>query len=330
MVKRQHYVPRFYLKYFAVNDRVNYYDKILSRKFSNTHVDNVAHQRYFYDLSEEFLSKQQENANKSMDSRFFDKQFIEGFFSKLEDGFAKSFRTINEKLYNSPNIFETNLIDILGEEEKIDLVFFIALQSIRTPAFRELSGNFINMLQVNIPDFTDILPDDNERLLFHLASGVLDRVGRYLLSDKFEWYLAVIEKTETAKSQNWRTALMKQVNIYDEFLISDNPVVNIKHIEKNTLNISTEFCLPLSQKHLLVIRERNYPFENPDNSIFIPSNNMIRFYNEYQIRFAARKIIYNNSTNEKKLNKYFKLYPRDHTHNTGTFCVHEWEGKVKI
>ncbi|MCE0554153.1 DUF4238 domain-containing protein [Bacillus thuringiensis] len=33
MVKKQHYVPRFYLKYFANEDKVDYYDKVLEKTY---------------------------------------------------------------------------------------------------------------------------------------------------------------------------------------------------------------------------------------------------------------------------------------------------------
>ncbi|MEB9851717.1 DUF4238 domain-containing protein, partial [Bacillus cereus] len=131
MVKKQHYVPRFYLKYFANEDKVDYYDKVLEKNLSNMHVDNVAQQKYFYDFSEEFLESQQKVANGSVDSRFFDKQFLEEHFSVLESQFARCFREINEKLNDQTNLLNCSLREILDEEDRIDLVFFIALQSIR-------------------------------------------------------------------------------------------------------------------------------------------------------------------------------------------------------
>lgn len=54
--KRQHYVPRFYLKLFANSKgKLNYFDKVLRKPIFNMHYDNVSHQRYFYDLSDEFI-----------------------------------------------------------------------------------------------------------------------------------------------------------------------------------------------------------------------------------------------------------------------------------
>ncbi|MEB8957943.1 DUF4238 domain-containing protein, partial [Bacillus cereus] len=214
MVKKQHYVPRFYLKYFANEDKVDYYDKVLEKNLSNMHVDNVAQQKYFYDFSEEFLESQQKVANGSVDSRFFDKQFLEEHFSVLESQFARCFREINEKLNDQTNLLNCSLREILDEEDRIDLVFFIALQSIRVPAFRELSENFSDMLAENIPDFAEVKMDDNEKLLMHLASGILNRVGYYLLSDRFDWFLGVVEEFEEMESK---------VVVMDELVISDNP-----------------------------------------------------------------------------------------------------------
>ncbi|MEC2597323.1 DUF4238 domain-containing protein, partial [Bacillus cereus] len=315
-VKKQHYVPRFYLKYFANEDKVDYYDKVLEKNLSNMHVDNVAQQKYFYDFSEEFLESQQKVANGSVDSRFFDKQFLEEHFSVLESQFARCFREINEKLNDQTNLLNCSLREILDEEDRIDLVFFIALQSIRVPAFRELSENFSDMLAENIPDFAEVKMDDNEKLLMHLASGILNRVGYYLLSDRFDWFLGVVEEFEEMESK---------VVVMDELVISDNPVVNIKHASGKTMQSFNEFCLPISPKHLLILREKNFPYENPDNSIFKLSRNDLRFYNEYQMRFSTRKVIYCNKTNAKKVKSFFKTLPRELSHNSGSIGVNEYE-----
>ncbi|EJV52225.1 DUF4238 domain-containing protein [Bacillus toyonensis] len=312
MVKRQHYVPRFYLNYFGNGGKVNYFDKVIHKDLPNMTVENVALQKYFYDFSDEFLEKQKKAGNDSVDSRFFDKQFLEEHFAVLEGKFAECLKKIAEKVNNKPNLLNGSLSEVLDEEDKTDLVIFIVLQCIRIPAFRQLSSNFRKMLAGYKPEFSNLEMDDNEQLLMHLATGILERVGSYLLSNNFDWSLGVLEYSEEMKSENAVT---------DELLISDNPVIVIEHVSLKTGQTCKEFCLPLSSKHLLIIRGKNYPFDNPESSIFKLGISDMKFYNEYQMRFSARKVIYQNEDNVKKIRKFFKRNPRKFTHNSGTLCV---------
>ncbi|WP_336769815.1 DUF4238 domain-containing protein [Bacillus bombysepticus] len=323
MVKRQHYVPRFYLKYFGEKDKVNYFDKNQQKTITNIHVDNVAQQKYFYDFSEEFLELQKNKTDKSTNKEFFDKQFLEVHFSKLEDGFAKAFRSINEKINANDDLLNSDINTLMDAREKVAIAFFIALQSIRTPHYRELSNNFFNASSI----LENLMNDPNERLLMSLASGILDRVSGYLLSDKFDWYIAVIgEGTKANKeSVSWKLRLMDEVIIHDEFLLSDNPVVNINHIKEKSKEHWKEFCLPITAKQLLIIREKGIPWEVPNNSIFIPDRSLVKFYNDLQIRCATRKVIYKNKTNAKKLSAYFKCFSKEETHFSGMFYAHKWD-----
>lgn len=329
MVKRQHYVPRFYLKYFGEKDKVNYFDKTQHKTITNIHVDNVAQQKYFYDFSEEFLELQKKSANKSTNKEFFDKQFLEVYFSELEDGFAKAFRSINEKINAEADLLNSDINTLLDTREKIAIAFFIVLQSIRTPHHRELNNNFFNVSSV----LDNIMPDQNERLLMSLASGILDRVSGYLLSDRFDWYLAVIGEGEDEDANQepvkWELRLMDEVIVRDEFLLSDNPVVIINHVKEKPMEHWKEFCLPISPKHLLIIREKGNPHEEPNNSIFVPNRSLTKFYNDFQIRCATRKIIYKNKTNAKKLSAYFKCFPKEKTHISGKLIKYIWDKKEK-
>ncbi|MFJ7819000.1 DUF4238 domain-containing protein [Bacillus toyonensis] len=323
MVKRQHYVPRFYLKYFGEKDKVNYFDKTQHKSITNIHVDNVAQQKYFYAFSEEFLELQKKSANKSTNKKFFDKQFLEVYFSELEDGFAKAFRSINEKINAEADLLNSDINTLLDAREKVAIAFFIALQSIRTPNYRELSNKFFNVSSV----LENLMPDPNERLLLSLASGILDRVSGYLLSDRFDWYLAVIgqDKDVNQEPVKWELRLMDEVIVHDEFLLSDNPVVNIKHFKKKSIEQWKEFCLPISPKHLLIIREKGNPHEYPNNSIFVPNRSLTKFYNDFQIRCATRKVIYKNKTNSKKLSAFFKCFSKEETHISGMLIKHTWD-----
>jgi hypothetical protein len=317
MVKRQHYVPRFYLRHFATDDhKINYYDKILRKPLSNMHVDNVAQESYYYDFSDEFMQRLKEMRGNEFNEDFIDKQFLEKYFSKLESDLALTFKKVNEKVLSTGNLCSLQITEIINDE---------ALQSIRTPSYRILGEKFFEFMRNVLPEPYNLIfgednnIGDNERLLLHLGSGVLERLSTHFCRN-FNWYLAVIENPQEAKFPHIRKTF-----VTDEFLISDNPIINIKHVaKKNPEKISLEFGLPLTPKHLVILRDSNFPFPNPNNSIFEIDRNLIRFYNEYQCRFSHRKVFYSLKSNEKKLDSFYKKFPDMFTHNAASFCVCEF------
>lgn len=331
--KRQHYVPQFYLKMHSGSNRVNCYDKTLHIKRPNTLTEKIGYEKYFYNFSEEFVKEVKEHdtlisglVKKHIDPNFiveeFDKQFLEDYFSVLESKMALSFSSFVTKIQGKSDLLNSSITDLLSVSEKQDIAKFIALQSIRVPSFRELGEKVRNLLRLTLPDPFDKLFEesaivgDNERLFLHLCTGSLQRLGDYFL-ENFNWSLAVINKPEEA-----RFAHVRKTHVTTEFLLSDNPVINIKNmIEKHENGISLEFALPINSKLLLLLRESNYPYSTSPNSIFSADRNLVRIYNDFQVRFSNRKIFYNDEESFKKLQKFFKSAPRSYTHNADTFAV---------
>lgn len=324
LTKRQHYVPRLYLKKFSQlkNDKVNYYDKIIKKKLTNMHVDNVAQQSYFYDLSEDFINEIKSLKDNEFDERLLDKQYLEKCFSKLETNFGVTSESVINKVNSCEDPFSLTVINYINIDEKKDLATFIALQSIRTPAYRMLGKNFFKFMNKLIPSIFDSLFTDelseNEILFGYLSTGALDRLSAHF-TQNFQWYIGIIDKPEQAKNENVRKTF-----VTDEFLISDNPIINMKHVEKkNPKNVHLEICLPLTPKYILILREPHFP-ENFINSIVSMHRNDIRIYNEYQYRFSYRKVIYSKPENGKKIEKFFKTAPLSYSNNVYSFCVIEY------
>ncbi|MBB6021436.1 hypothetical protein HNR77_002531 [Paenibacillus sp. JGP012] len=313
--KRQHYVPRSYLKLFADSkSKLMYFDKVQSKTICNVKPEGVAVEKYFYNLDDELILEAKKEAEilGSPTASFIKKEFLENYFAGLEGGISKVFEVVNQKL-NTPDIIQKQFDEVFTEEEKVGLSIFIALQSIRTPAYRELGAKFVSSIDQNLGrSFDDV--DDNVKLLMQLSTGTLERVGKHLL-DNFDWSLAIIGEEKQAKY-----AAVRISYVTDEFLISDNPVVNFVHLSENKQESYREMALPLTPKHLLVLKDKNIP-SKPEKSIYTISVNDIRIYNEYQCRFSSRKVIYHKKSNEKKIKSFFNSYPRSYTHNSGSFCV---------
>jgi len=111
-VKIQHYVPRFYLKNFAIEKGGDYwlfcFDKPECRSF-RVNIKNVACEKFFYE-------------NKQ------DEQRLEKTLSKLEKDFSK----VYYKLTASRSLL------ILNWREKSILASSVAIQDLRTREFREV------------------------------------------------------------------------------------------------------------------------------------------------------------------------------------------------
>ncbi|PBB04808.1 DUF4238 domain-containing protein [Salimicrobium humidisoli] len=325
LTKRQHYVPQCYLKLFSsrYEDKVDYFDKITYKNLSSQHVKNVAQQRYYYDFSEEFVKSYNENIENDLNVEEINQQHLEKYFSKLEGGFARALESLTSKIQAQENLLQISSFEnIITEEEKKELSFFIALQSIRTPSYRELLKNFNNILEQNYESLFSSEEgkeiNDNELFFYYLNTGALDRLSTHFLED-FQWSLGIINHPEQARFKHVR----KQF-VTDEFLISDNPVINLKHVERrNPLNISLEFALPLSPKHIIILRDNNHP-EPVDSSVFEINRNQVRIYNEYQYRFSNRFVFHTKSVNKNKIKNFFSYQSKNLSHNSGSFCVLEF------
>ncbi|WP_341302644.1 DUF4238 domain-containing protein [Lysinibacillus sp. FSL H8-0500] len=330
--KKQHYVPQFYLTQYSGKDRINGFDKILKINQPNTAVKNLGHENYYYDLPDEFVQSVQ-NGTSNLDELVkkhiyptfepnnFDKQFLENYFSELESTIAPRFSSLIKKLDAQPHLLQTSFDTIISDDEKEKIADFFALQAIRVPSFRQLGEKVRPLLKKSLPPFlasyieaTDFL-DDNQRLFYHLASGILTCLSLHFI-ENFHWQIAVIETPQESPIPH-----VAKSHVTAEFLLSDNPVVNIKNIPNNDIRrLSLEFALPLNSRYLLLLREPNFPFGMPTNSVFEAIPNDVRIYNDYQLRFSSRKIFYNQSSSKAKLEKYFKL-PSTYTHNADKFAV---------
>lgn len=132
-VKNQHFVPRSYLRHFTNDGKHLWvYDKVTGKSFGTT-VDKVAQKNRFYDVP---IGSPGADPN-------WDKQTVERWLGKTEAGFAKDLDTLLSEVERGGSLS-------VGLKER--LAQFIAIQSIRTPKFREHLVWQYNMLRQQIYD----------------------------------------------------------------------------------------------------------------------------------------------------------------------------------
>ena len=119
-VKRQHYVPEFYLRRFTNDgEHIFVYDKV-NNKIFNTNVSNVASEGYFYDI------------DWHGELSDLDPQLIEKELSRIESLFSSNIDEIIREVDERKDFSAIDL-NILGN--------FIVIQWLRTRSFRDAHIN---------------------------------------------------------------------------------------------------------------------------------------------------------------------------------------------
>lgn len=277
-IKKQHYVPRFYLKSFA-NERsqIYVYDKPLSKSFS-AHVDDVASTKYFYDI-------------KELDDLVGIPQTLEKFFHPIEDTGADAIRHILTQ-------FQNGIFSRIGNDWRRIMSEYLAIQFMRTPEFRttlvELSEKvlqslFITFLSANHPELL------KNEIAVEINKDKIPKLHAQQLLN-FEW---VSRLSATIEDHFWMIVLN---NTKVPFYTSDSPFVKHGHLGTEVRHHSgfrspgIEMFFPLSPILGVSIVDKKHfarlgcldglvmPLHDPQNVIF---------YNSIQVMDSTRQVFCN-------------------------------------
>jgi len=215
VVKRQHYVPQFYLRQFASevkgdNYFIKHFDKI-RRVYDRANVASIAKKHKYYDVTPEQLHERGITVPEN-----YNPQELEHLFSTLEGDWAILFKNISQRQGQLEGYDEDQINQLLKEKEKRLISEFLALQAIRTPSWRSkweiILGNFNDAIAQSIGiDLKKSLGDmDSYYFYQHIHSGVIERLGDFFFTS-FDWFLCY-----------------SPVRLYT----SDNPLARIFHLEK--------------------------------------------------------------------------------------------------
>jgi hypothetical protein len=285
--KNQHYVPQFYLKYFADNDKLYVFDKINKKSFL-TNVRNIASENYFYDLPLELISDDMKDEFSAVDKQELEKVMasIEYYCKNNFDSLITSFVLGNPKrLYD---------MDILTDDLRSEMAFFMATQVLRTKEFREFIVEFHEK-------FNKVLID---RIGPKKIESYSPEAFRLKVKKEIEPVLHAQFLADNKTIDEIALILAKHIwiigvnNTGMSFYTSDNPIVRRGHKKDKFMSYNglasqgVEICYPINSQLILILYERTY-FEKASSSEnrFVRLNTQaVQYYNSLQVIQSYRQL----------------------------------------
>lgn len=308
--KKQHYVPRLYLKGFTIeedNERINVYDKSRRMFRKNQQLMNVGSQNYFYDFNLEDIYNNCSKENKEKFHEYFgkeatpknvkDEHLLEKFLGEVvEKPYAEFLDKIKVRIESAKeNSWYLENCMALSYEDKKEFAYYLSIQFIR-------GKYFINSFKVFCEKVMGIEVSDNfvkaqqaKTLVYH------DYIN--LISDtilKHDWVI-YINKTE--------------FNLY----VSDNPFIFQPHkynggIPCNFFSSSgIEMVFPITKSSILVIygkdtynimqmlhgkhiySDNTYPIDGKFKEI--KQLKQVEYYNTLQVAYSINDIYLSDESN---------------------------------
>lgn len=267
-VKKQHFVPRFYLSKWTLKsnpEQIYVYNKDVKRSHISN-IKDIASAKYFYDYPK--LEEQQKidwieklkNDESLVDDqinemiKFTEEQIIEKTLGEMESYCAPIIDNIIQKL----NRFSASPLEyfvkhkIFTESDTIELAYYIATQYARTKETRIMIEHMTKTLVKHISDFTllniEKLENDTE-LLEKMGKESFDKFVKSVKSGKFNKDSYTVEIDENYTKINHIQIMFQIVedlaqiflhykwvilvnNTEIPFLISDTPVVKKGNLDQ--------------------------------------------------------------------------------------------------
>ena len=293
VTRKQHFVPRFYLRQFALNEtecnndkkkcRVWVYDKAKRRSYAANILD-IAQERDFYNLPPEYFPTEH---FPTVDTQMIEHQLsgIEGFLAKRTSEFLASAET-----------------EPINDEQMLFFSYFLALQLMRTKEARVF------------------MEELGTRVVLDLSQRVLDQnfPGQNLQAEVTytEHYWAA-QQANTMLNPEYLNPAMKIFlnhiwivgvnNTEKPFYTSDHPVVRKANFDPSIGggngigSLGVEIAFPLSPRIILTLYDRTAFFNIMDKEktiISLDAENVER-YNSMQVMQSGQYVF--SSTNDFSL-----------------------------
>ena len=319
--KKQHYVPRLYLKEFAINqeqDKINVYDKARNKFRTNQNLMNVASENYFYDFDLETIYNNCSDERKAEFHKMFgedatpksvrDEHLVEKFLGEVVE---KPYREFLNKLISSIDRAKNNSWCLkncmcLSEEDKKEFSYYLVIQYLRgkylTNSFEEFCGKVVGMkISSTTSKVAQIKSLMNPTIINMIRSTIL----------KHKWVIYIN-------------------NTGFNFYTSDRPFINQVHKFKDGIPYTQfdapgiEIVFPITKYAILVIYGEEayeimqlthgkniYPDEmKPEDRRFREIKNVkqVEYYNTFQIAYSINEI-YLSDNNKEFIEQILKAHP---------------------
>lgn len=293
-VRRQHYVPRMYLKRFGYGNIGDEYISVLKLDngtvLDNRKVENFAVANYFYDADKEQIAEILKEDLKVFpelcdNENLSDDQFTEHVLAREESAISKMLNELQEDLSTIHISSNRNL-----------MIIFLHSLAYRTKQFRDQMDAINNKTEKWLSSMCDNLGLDEETkkktIEINCSTGKNTQLYQILgikpvletmqmLQYNYEWYEAV-NNTEL------------------DFVISDNPAQTVR-------NGFNDICIPVSSNKAIIfrIKDKTAPLiskDMPENGIINLSLNSVIAYNCMQLAMG-QKFLFGTSNTIKYMKK---------------------------
>ena len=328
--KKEHYVPRCYLKNFASHDkRIDLFDKWKVEVRKNQVIMNIAMENNFYDLDILGLLNGLETSEvekakpdlmkivgtdcwEDVEKILANDKYLENeHFSPLEAVYKPLLESLINKSHNGHSWVMRNCSS-MSESEKVSLALFVAIQITRTKRFRDTLGDMIagaaQMLAYKSQMHEeDALPKEAFEVKANPEFVKLHH-SALMLSPEIS-----IKMANTLLNHIW----VMHVNKTDiPFYTSDDPVVKIPHKNDKFRTYSgfaseaIEIAFPISPSLLLCMYDKKtYGDIFTDRQFWeITDPDEVIYYNWHQVHNSYR-YVFSNNTDFEKAKEYCKNHP---------------------
>jgi hypothetical protein len=284
-VKKQHYVPQFYLKRFASNTETLYAFNKFTRKSFRTNVRDVASEMRFYDihpdLHKHFLdnvaSGEVDPADAEIIAKARDPQFIEHELAAREATFSPIYQEVLNAIEGGRRFTDA---------QRWYMAEFVSMQYLRTPESRKTNIDFqksaLTTLFRKFSEYPDAYVEYDER------NASLDHAQMMFNPDLMSQLCLTLVKHIWLIGENVTS---------HHFYTSDSPVVKKAHIRHPFMGVGigsfgVEVAFPLTPKYMLIMCERAafIHLADMDERTIPLTSEHITYYNSLQVLQSYRSI----------------------------------------
>lgn len=312
--KKEHYVPRCYLENFEDNNgRIHVFDKVIIQT-RNPKKEEIAHENYFYDMdiekliSDVPLEQREKIINDIKEITGCDdwdtivteiinpKHIEKKFFCEVEGVYGPLLKRIIQNSY-SGNQWVIDHCAPFSEDDKSMLSLFLAIQIIRTKAFRD------SIHQISEKTFQTLLYKQqlNDEVSISREDINVKANSEYIKLLHLDMILdedMALEMAEVFSNHIW---VMNVNKTSTPFYTSDNPVLTIPHIKDKYMTYGgynskgVEVVFPVSPNLLLSMYEKRQfsSYFNDRSFRIIKDDTTVDYYNRVQVAQSFRCVFSN-------------------------------------